>query len=254
MGILRTFVLGGIHPAENKLSSNAPIETISVPKQAIIPLGQNLGAPSKPVVKKGDMVKVGQLLAEAGGFISTPIHSPVSGKIFKIDNAIDASGYKRPAIIINVEGDEWDESINTSTEIVSEITLDSKQIIEKIKNAGVVGMGGATFPTYVKLMPPPGKVAEYLIINGVECEPYLTADHRLMLEKGEEIIIGTRLLMKALNVNKAFIGIENNKPDAINHMRELVKTHAGIEVQTLKVQYADDESITKKLLYILLQL
>jgi len=237
MGILRTFVLGGIHPAENKLSSNAPIETISVPKQAIIPLGQNLGAPSKPVVKKGDMVKVGQLLAEAGGFISTPIHSPVSGKIFKIDNAIDASGYKRPAIIINVEGDEWDESIDTSTEIVSEITLDSKQIIEKIKNAGVVGMGGATFPTYVKLMPPPGKVAEYLIINGVECEPYLTADHRLMLEKGEEIIIGTRLLMKALNVNKAFIGIENNKPDAINHMRELVKTHAGIEVQTLKVQY-----------------
>lgn len=237
MGILRTFALGGIHPAENKLSSNVPIETVPVPKQAIVPLGQNLGAPSKPVVKKGDVVKVGQLLAEAGGFISTNIHSPVSGKVFKIDNAIDGSGYKRPAVIINVEGDEWDESIDTSTGIVSEITLSSKEIIDRIKNAGVVGMGGATFPTYVKLMPPPGKIAEYLIINGVECEPYLTSDHRLMLEKGQEIIIGTRILMKALNVKKAFIGIENNKPDAINHMRELVKPYDGIEVQTLKVQY-----------------
>ena len=237
MGILRTFALGGIHPAENKLSSNIPIETIPVPKQAIVPLGQNLGAPSKPIVKKGDMVKVGQLLAEAGGFISTPIHSPVSGKVFKIDNAIDSTGYKRPSIIINVEGDEWDESIDNTTDIVSEITLDSKQIIEKIKNAGIVGMGGATFPTYVKLMPPQGKVAEYLIINGVECEPYLTADHRLMLEKGQEIIIGTHILMKALNVKKAFIGIENNKPDAINHMMKLVKSYDDIEVQTLKVQY-----------------
>tara|TARA_Y100000031_G_scaffold96965_1_gene106379 strand:+ start:5457 stop:6797 length:1341 start_codon:yes stop_codon:yes gene_type:complete len=237
MGILRTFVLGGIHPTENKISSNAPIETINVPEQAIVPLGQNLGAPSTPIVNKGDMVKVGQLLAEATGFISTNIHSPVSGKVLKIDNALDGSGYKRPAIIINVEGDEWAEGIDTSTDLVNEITLDSKEIIEKIKNAGIVGMGGAAFPTYVKLMPPPGKTAEFLIINGVECEPYLTADHRLMLEKGQEIIIGTRILMKALNVDKAFIGIENNKPDAINHMRELVRSQDDIEVQTLKVQY-----------------
>jgi len=237
MGILRTFALGGIHPAEDKLSSNAPIETIPVPKQAIVPLGQNLGAPSKPIVKRGDEVKVGQLLAEAGGFISAPIHSPVSGKVFKIDNAIDGSGYKRPAIIINVAGDEWDESIDTSTTINTDIKLDSKEIVDRIKSAGIVGMGGATFPTYVKLMPPPGKTAEYLLINGVECEPYLTADHRLMLEKGQEIVIGIRILMKALNVNKAFIGIENNKPDAINHMSELVKQYDGIEVQALKVQY-----------------
>ncbi|HJN05962.1 MAG TPA: RnfABCDGE type electron transport complex subunit C, partial [Bacteroidales bacterium] len=235
--MLRTFVLGGIHPTENKISSNAPIETINVPEQAIVPLGQNLGAPSTPIVNKGDMVKVGQLLAEATGFISTNIHSPVSGKVLKIDNALDGSGYKRPAIIINVEGDEWAEGIDTSTDLVNEITLDSKEIIEKIKNAGIVGMGGAAFPTYVKLMPPPGKTAEFLIINGVECEPYLTADHRLMLEKGQEIIIGTRILMKALNVDKAFIGIENNKPDAINHMRELVRSQDDIEVQTLKVQY-----------------
>ncbi len=198
MGILRTFALGGIHPAENKLSSNAAIESLPVPKQAIVPMGQNLGAPSKPIVKKGDEVKVGQLIAEAGGFIGAPIHSPVSGKVLKIDNAIDASGYKRPCVIINVEGDEWDETIDRSGDIVSEIKLDSKQIIEKIKNAGIVGMGGATFPTYVKLMPPPGKVAEYLLINGVECEPYLTSDHRIMLEKGREIIIGIRILMKSI--------------------------------------------------------
>lgn len=237
MGILRTFVLGGIHPTENKLSSNAPIETLIAPKQAIVPMGQNLGAPSTPIVQKGDMVKVGQLLAEASGFISTNIHSPVSGKVLKIDNALDGSGYKRPAIIINVEGDDWAEGIDTSTDLISEIKQDSKEIIEKIKNAGIVGMGGAAFPTYVKLMPPPGKTAEFLIINGVECEPYLTADHRLMLEKGQEIIVGTRILMKALNVKKAFIGIENNKQDAINHMRELVRSHDGIEVIVLKVQY-----------------
>ena len=182
-------------------------------------------------------VKVGQLIAEAGGFISTNIHSPVSGKVFKIDNAIDGSGYKRPCIIINVEGDEWDESIDRSTDIVSEIKADSKEIIEKVKQAGIVGLGGATFPTYVKLMPPPGKTAEFLIINGVECEPYLTADHRMMLEKGQEIIIGVRILMKALNVKKAFIGIENNKRDAINHMKELVKGSDDIEIQALKVQY-----------------
>lgn len=237
MGILRTFALGGIHPDENKLSSNAAIEEIPVPKQAIVPLGQNLGAPSKPIVKKGDDVKVGQLIAEAGGFISTNIHSPVSGKVFKIDNSMDASGFRRPCIIINVDGDEWDESVDTTKDLISDINIESKEIIERIKNAGIVGMGGATFPTYVKLMPPPGKTAEYLIIDGVECEPYLTSDHRMMLEKGREIVIGIKILMKALNVNKAFIGIENNKPDAISHMRELVRENDDIQVQPLKVQY-----------------
>jgi H+/Na+-translocating ferredoxin:NAD+ oxidoreductase subunit C len=237
MGILRTFALGGIHPPENKLSSNAPIETLPVPEQANVPLSQNLGAPSKPIVKKGEEVKVGQLIAEAGGFISTNIHSPVSGKVFKIDNAIDGSGYKRPCIIINVVDDEWYDNIDTSPEIVTEIKHNPKEIIDIIKNSGVVGLGGATFPTYVKLMPPPGKTAEFLIINGVECEPYLTSDHRLMLEKGQEIIIGTKILMKALNVKKAFIGIENNKPDAISHMNELVKNFDDIEIQSLKVQY-----------------
>jgi len=237
MGILKTFALGGVHPEENKLSSDAPIETLALPKQAVVPTGQNLGAPSKPLVKRGDTVKVGQLLAEAGGFISTNIHSPVSGKVLKIDSVIDGTGYKRPGIVINVEGDEWLEDIDRSEELKTEIKLDGKAIIERVKTAGLVGMGGATFPTYVKLMPPPGKTAEYLIINGVECEPYLTSDHRLMLEKGAEILVGTKILMRALNVDKAIIGIENNKPDAINHMQELCKSYEGISVQALKVQY-----------------
>lgn len=237
MGILKTFALGGVHPEENKLSASAPIEVLPLPEQAIIPLGQNLGAPSTAIVKKGDKVKVGQLIAEASGFISTNIHSPVSGTVLKLDDVIDGSGYKRPGIIINVEGDEWEEQIDTSDTLIKEISLDAKQIIEKIKTAGLVGMGGATFPTYVKLMPPPGKVAEYLIINGVECEPYLTSDHRLMLEKAPEILVGTQILMKALNVNKAIIGIEANKPDAINHLTELAQDYPGISVQALKVQY-----------------
>lgn len=237
MGILKTFALGGVHPAENKLSAHAPIEVVPVPKQAIVPLGQNLGAPSRPVVAKGDKVKVGQLLAEASGFISTNIHSPVSGTVFKIDNAIDSTGFKRPAIIINVDGDEWDEKIDRSDDLIIEISMTGQEITERIKDAGLVGMGGATFPTYVKLMPPPGKIAEYLVINGVECEPYLTSDHRVMMEKGQEVIVGTKILMKALNVTKAIIGIENNKPDAINHLTELTKGEEGITVVPLKVQY-----------------
>ncbi len=237
MGGLKTFVLGGIHPAENKLSANIPIEELSIPAQVTVPLGQNLGAPSKAVVKRGDKVKTGQLIGEASSFISANVHSPVSGTVLKIDNVVDASGYRRPAVIINVEGDEWMEDIDRSEDLVTGFDLSAQQIIDKVKAAGIVGMGGATFPTHVKLMVPPGKKAEYLIINGVECEPYLTSDHRLMLEKGSEILVGTAILMKALNVSKAIIGIENNKPDAINHLTELAKKYEGITVQALKVKY-----------------
>ncbi len=237
MGVLKTFVLGGVHPEENKLSSNAPIEVLPVPDQAIVPLGQNLGAPSKPVVNKGDKVKTGQLIAEASGFISANIHSPVSGTVLKIDNVVDMTGFRRPGIVIKTEGDEWDDNIDRTDELVTEINFTSEEIIEKIKQTGIVGMGGATFPTYVKLMPPPGKKADYVIINGVECEPYLTADHRLMLEKGREIVVGTKILMKALKVDKAVIGIETNKPDAINHLTELAKKEENIKVVPLKVKY-----------------
>lgn len=235
--MLRTFRIGGIHPPENKLSAGKKITAIAAPKQVIIPLGQHIGAPAVAVVKKGDEVKVGTLLAKAGGFVSANIHSSVSGKVNKIDNALDASGYKRPAIYIDVEGDEWEESIDRSETLVKECTLSAKEIIDKIAAAGVVGLGGATFPTQVKLMPPPGNKAEIVIINAVECEPYLTSDHSLMMEKGEQILVGVSLLMKAVNVNKAVIGIENNKPDAIAHMQKLAASYPGIEVMPLKVQY-----------------
>ncbi len=235
--MLRTFRIGGIHPPENKLSAGKKITTLAAPKQVIIPLSQHIGAPAQAVVKKGDMVKVGTLLAKAGGFVSANIHSSVSGKVNKIDNALDASGYKRPAVFIDVEGDEWEESIDRSETLVKECTLSSKEIIDKIAAAGIVGMGGATFPTQVKLLPPPGNKADIIIINAIECEPYLTADHSLMMEKGEEILVGVSILMKAVNVNKAVIGIENNKPDAIAHMTKLTASYPGIEVMPLKVKY-----------------
>ena len=235
--MLRTFRIGGIHPPENKLSAGKKIEVLATPKQVIIPLGQHIGAPALAVVKKGDMVKVGTLLAKAGGFVSANIHSSVSGKVNKIDNALDASGYRRPAIYIDVEGDEWEESIDRTDTLVKECNLSSKEIIDKIAAAGIVGLGGATFPTQVKLMPPPGNKAEIVIINAVECEPYLTSDHSLMLEKAEQILVGVTLLMKAVNVNRAVIGIENNKPDAIAKMQQLAVNYPGVEIMPLKVQY-----------------
>ncbi len=237
MGILKTFALGGIHPADSKLSAAIPIEELPIPKQAIVPFGQNLGAPSKPLIKRGDKVKVGQLIGVASSFISSNVHSPVSGTVLKIANVLDSSGFRRPAAIINVEGDEWEDSIDRSETLVANFDLSPQEIIEKVKNAGIVGMGGATFPTHVKLMVPQGKKAEFLIINGVECEPYLTSDHRLILEKGNEILIGTKILMKALGVSRAIVGIENNKPDAINHLTKLAKNYEGISVHALMVKY-----------------
>lgn len=235
--MLKTFRIGGIHPKENKFSAGKPIESIAIPSQVVIPLAQHIGAPCQAVVKRGDLVKVGTLLGKSVGFVSANIHSPVSGKVKKIDKELDTSGYKREAVIIDVEGDEWEETIDRTDTLERECNLSPKEIIEKISAAGIVGMGGATFPTHVKLTPPPGTKAEVLIINGVECEPYLTADHTLMMHKTEEILVGIQLLMKAVNVNRAVIGIENNKPDAIKKFKQAVSSYPGIEVQSLKVQY-----------------
>ncbi len=235
--MLKTFSLGGIHPPENKFSAGKKIEALPIPTQVAIPIAQHIGAPAKPVVKKGDSVKVGTLIAESAGFVSANIHSSVSGTVFKIDDIVDASGYKKPAIIINVEGDEWEDSINKSNDLIKEITASPEEIIKKVAEAGIVGLGGATFPSHVKLSVPPGKTCDVLILNAVECEPYLTADHQLMMEKGEEIMIGTQILMKALNVNKAVIGIENNKKDAIDHLTKLASSYSGITIEPLKVQY-----------------
>ena len=235
--MLRTFRIGGIHPPENKLSAGKPVEVLPIPSQVVIPLGQHIGAPATATVKKGDEVKVGTIIAQAGGFVSANIHSSVSGKVLKIDNVYDSSGYPKPAVFINVEGDEWEEGIDRSPAIVKECNLDAKEIVAKISAAGIVGLGGATFPTHVKLSPPPGNKAEILIINAVECEPYLTSDHVLMLEHGEEIMIGVSILMKAIQVNKVVIGVENNKKDAIAHLTKLATAYPGIEVMPLKVQY-----------------
>jgi electron transport complex protein RnfC len=235
--MLRTFRIGGIHPPENKLSAGKKITALAVPAQVVIPLSQHIGAPAQPVVKKGDTIKVGTLLGKAGGFVSANIHSSVSGKVNKIDDALDASGYKRPAIYIDVEGDEWEQQIDRSETLNKVCNLSSKEIITKIAEAGIVGLGGATFPTQVKLTPPPGTNAEILIINAAECEPYLTADHSLMMEKGAEILTGVTILMKAINVKKAVIGIENNKPGAISSFKHLIALFEGIEIMPLKVQY-----------------
>lgn len=237
---IRTFRIGGIHPEENKITAEMATKVAALPKQAIFPLSQHIGAPTKPVVAKGDKVKVGTLIAEAGGFVSAPIYSSVSGTVFKVDTAIDATGYRVPAIIINVEGDEWEESIDRSEKLE---TLDAhpeltpEEIVERIKVAGVTGMGGAGFPTFIKLCPPPTAKAECVIINAVECEPYITSDYRLMMEHADEILVGLDLLMKAAKVEKGYIGIETNKPQAIELLTQKTANNPRIEVVPLKQRY-----------------
>ena len=234
---MKTFKLGGIHPKENKFSAGKKIIQSALPKQVVIPLSHYIGSPSEAVVAKGDIVKAGQLIGKANGFISANVHSSVSGKVSKIDVQLDATGYKRLAVFIDVEGDEWLETIDRSNDLKTECTLTKEEIIKKIADAGIVGLGGATFPAHVKLSPPPGKKADVLLINAVECESYLTCDHQLMLEKGQEIMVGISILMKALDVKKAKVGIENNKKDAIALFQQLAKSHNGIEIIPLKVQY-----------------
>ena len=242
---IKTFSIGGIHPEENKLSHEAVTQMAALPKQAVYPLSQHIGAPAKPVVQKGDKVKVGTMIAEAGGFVSAPIFSAVSGTVFKIDTAIDATGYRKPAIIINVEGDEWEESIDRSEKletIEAHPELTPEEIVNRIKDAGVVGMGGACFPTFIKLTPPPTAKAECVIINAVECEPYITADYRLMMEHPDEILVGLELLMKGAKVTTGYIGIETNKPAAIELLQKKAAekfsgTEYSVEVVPLKQRY-----------------
>ena len=237
---IKSFKIGGIHPEECKLTHESATQVAALPKQAVFPLAQHIGAPTKAVVKKGDKVKVGTLIAEAGGFVSAPIYSSVSGTVFKVDEAIDATGYKKPVIIINVENDEWEENIDRSDKLETlsahpELTPES--IIEKIKTAGITGMGGAGFPTFIKLTPPPTAKAECIIINAVECEPYITSDYRLMIEHADEILVGLELLMKAAKVTKGYIGIEDNKPKAITLFEEKTAGRTDIGIVPLAKKY-----------------
>lgn len=235
---MKTFPIGGIHPSDCKeYSKEAAIERFPIPEVVTIPLSQHIGAPAVACVSKGDRVVVGQVIATAGGFVSSPIHSSVSGVVKSVDMAIDAQGNPKPSITIAVEGDEWQTSVDLSPELVKSINLSPKEIVEKIAKMGVVGMGGATFPTHVKLSIPEGKKAECLIINAVECEPYLTADYRVMLEQGEKLLAGARILAKAIGVDKIYVGIENNKPDAIAHLEKLAGAYLEVEIVPLKMRY-----------------
>ena len=235
---LKTFSKGGVHPEENKISHDSPIQVQPFPKTVSILLGQHIGKPATPVVNRGDEVKVGTLIAKADGFVSANIHSSVSGKVKKIETILDASGYQKPCITIQCDGeDTWEETIDRTPEIVRDIKLSSEEIIQRIAECGIVGMGGATFPTNVKLMPPKDATPECVIINGAECEPYLTADHRTLLERGEEVLIGLQILMKSVSVTKGYVAIENNKRDAIDKLTGLASSMPGIEIVPMKVKY-----------------
>ena len=239
---MKTFSMGGVHPQDNKLSARKPFMVVDLPDVAIFPLEQHIGAPAKPIVAVGDKVKAGQMIAEAGGFVSAPVHSSVSGTVQKIATFTDGWGFEKMAIHIKVEGSEWVENISTDNKLRNECNLSSEEIIKKIADAGIVGLGGACFPTQVKLMPPKDMSVDTLIINAVECEPYLTHNHQLMLEKPAEVLMGVRILMKALNINKAIIGIEANKMDAVKSLRddESMNRQTGesnIEVVPLKLKY-----------------
>lgn len=228
---------GGVHPNDQKHFSNThPIEVMDVPQILYFPVAQHIGAPAKPIVQKDDLVKKGQVIGEAGGFVSAPIHSSVSGKVLKIEKRPHIFGNMVDNIVIENDGlEEWAEGCNKQDPSWESLT--PEELKNRIKSAGLVGMGGATFPTFVKLSPPPDKKIDTVILNGVECEPYLTADHMLMLEKGEGIVHGLNIIMKALGVTTGYIGIEENKPDAIEKMSGLVKDEKNISVIALPVKY-----------------
>lgn len=241
----------GIHPPGNKITSNKKIERVPLPKQVILPLSQHIGAPSKAIVKKGDEVKVGQKIAEAGGFVSVPIHATVSGKVSKIIEMVSSvTSNVGNAIVIEADGkDDWvkiDKPSNPDK-------LSKEEILNRVKEAGIVGLGGATFPTHVKLQPPPDKKIDTIIINGCECEPFITSDHRLMLEHGEEILKGLEIMMKVLGCNEAYIGIESNKPDAIENMEKIVSESnisGEVIVESLPAQYpmGAEKTLLKRIL------
>ncbi len=240
----RTFSIGGVHPHDSKISRECPIEPLPIPPVVYISVSQHIGAPAVPVVAPGDKVKVGQVVAEPGGFVSAFIHSSVSGTVKSVGPRKDLAGNNQTHIEIAVEGDEWLETIDRSETLVTDIPDDNKAILDKIRLGGIVGLGGATFPTHVKLSPPPGSKCERLIINGCECEPYLTSDFRTLLEKGEQVVVGAAILKQVLGDVPCTIAIEENKPEAIAHIKEVIATlsaaspkFAGMEVLPLRKRY-----------------
>ena len=237
---MKTFPIGGIHPNDNKeWSKDKAIEILELPDEAKIPMIQHIGAPSNPVVKKGDKVLTGQLIGQSTGHVSANIHATISGTVTAVDAYPNGQGQRRLMVVIKREGDEWMPEIDRTPDHKRECTLAPNEIIDKIREAGIVGLGGAQFPTHVKLTIPDGQKAEILVVNGVECEPYLTSDYRTMLERAEMILTGVEIVMRAIGVERALIGVENNKPDAIAHLNEVIARDAyrGIEVVPLKMRY-----------------
>mgnify|MGYP003466115399 FL=1 len=235
--MLKTFHIGGVHPNDNKITADAPIEVFPILDKVYISMAQHLGAPATPVVAKGDKVKVGDVIGEPAGFISGYVHASVSGTVTAVEPMKDLAGKLVMHVVIAVEGDEWRPEIDRSSDIVRDIKLSKEEILDKIKLSGIVGLGGATFPTHVKLSPPPGKKAEFLILNGAECEPYVTADDRIMREQSEQIFIGGKIMLKALGIERGFVGIEENKKAAIAQMKETGKKYPELEVIILKKKY-----------------
>ena len=233
---MRTFKIGGIHPADNKLTAGCAITQPERPVALTVLTAQSIGKPARPVVKAGDEVKAGQLLAEADGFVSANVHSPLSGKVKKIERTRTPQGYWADAILIEVASGEEPAWQPLPEEEIG--TLSPPEIVALVRAAGVVGLGGATFPTDVKLTPPKGSEPQEIILNGAECEPYLTCDDRLMREQPREILLGAKLLMKAAGVSRCYVGIEDNKPEAIAAMKcEAEALGGGIEVVTLRKKY-----------------
>lgn len=231
---------GGVHPPEEKeLSEHCAFEVMPAPEMVILPLSQHLGKQAKPLVDKRATVVEGQVIAEADGFISAPVHSPVTGTVKSIGRESHSSGYAREAMVIVPSAATEEEPLPAPVRMapMDPATVTVEEIRARVKEAGIVGQGGAAFPTYVKLTPPEGRSIDTVILNGCECEPYLTRDDRFMLERPDAIVSGLQLIMRALGVSKGVIGIENNKPQAITAMQGAVAGHAGLSVCALKTKY-----------------
>lgn len=235
--MLKTFPKGGIHPSENKITSAKPIKRLPLPKVVYVPISQHIGIPAEIVVDRKDKVEIGQVIAKSGGYVSSNIHSPVAGTVTKLDKIVDTRGYKKQCIVIRSDVKNESNFQENEYPLKEEISLQPEEILNRISEYGIVGLGGATFPSHVKLQVKKDKLLDCLIVNGVECEPFLTADHRLMLEKGKEILVGIRILMYALQIDRAIIGIENNKKDAIDLFRSLTSGVSGIQIAALQVKY-----------------
>lgn len=235
--MLKTFPKGGIHPAENKLTSTKEIKKLPTPKIVYVPISQHIGIPSEIIVSKKEKVQIGQVIAKSAGFVSSNIHAPVAGTVTKLDKIIDSRGYKKQCIVIKTDEKDPSNYEDIVYPLKTEISLSAKEILQRITDYGIVGLGGATFPSHVKLNINKDKKIDHLLINGVECEPYLTADHRLMLERAEEILVGIKILLHALHIDKAIIGIEDNKRNAIQNFKELTQNNKNIQVASLAVKY-----------------